>query len=146
MVHVQTRCMQRVPHWAFWSSIYWGNSSRQEPQQMSGPLWSTAWWGSTQGSSRVTQETLGEAPGPLSCGTFKLLHILRSTSLSPPMTLTSNPILPSWLGRYQPFPGVIWDWGPTSWSQLYKLVDPWLLVCLHQLSALPELIVLSTWL
>ena len=74
--------------------------------------------------------------------TFKW-HVLRSVSLGPRMILASKPALPSWFGRSQPFPGVTWSWGPTSWSQVYKLVDSWLLVCLHQLSALPELIVLK---
>lgn len=101
--------MQTVPHWVFLDRIYWGSLSRQEPQQVWGPLWSTAQLGLTKGSGRVRYKTPGENPGPLSCGTFKL-HVLRSACLSPDMALASSPVLPPvhhGLGGTSPF--LVWS-------------------------------------
>lgn len=69
----------------------------------------------------IWQGQIGDSRGGMWASqlrTFKW-HVLRSVSLAPRMMLASNPALPSWFGRSQPFPGVIWCWGPTSWSQIY---------------------------
>lgn len=136
------RSMQTAPLQALWSSTDWGSSSGQGPQQMWGPLRSAAQWGSTQGSSRVRYERSSDSSVVELSSCISEKHLpssVRALAFSPvPPPLhhgfggTSPSLVRSGAG-VQPCSSCVSEWAP------------WLLVCRHQLSALPESIVLSTW-
>lgn len=136
-----------VPHWAFWSSFYWGASSGQETIVGVGSFMVHDMVGQHTG---IQQGQMG-SPG-VDTWTPHLWNFESAYSekqLPPPGTglglQPGSAISASWFGRYEPSPGVIWGWDPTWQRQLCELVTPWLLLWVLQLSTL-LLMILSIWL